>query len=64
MSEIEENGMYMVEETTATSEIKATPNDILRDMEEYNKSLCKHDVREVNKTGKRTQNHSDNGYGI
>ena len=48
---IEESGMYMLEETTATSEIKAMPSDILRDMEEYNKSLAKHDVREIKKSG-------------
>ncbi len=46
MSNEQETGMYMLEETSATSEIRATSEEILKDMEDYNKTLVSGDVRE------------------
>jgi hypothetical protein len=42
----QETGMYMLEETSATSEIRATSEEILKDMEDYKKTLVSGDVRE------------------
>ena len=46
MSNEQETGMYMLEETSATSEIRMTSEEILKDMEDYNKTLVNGDVRE------------------
>ena len=46
MSNEQETGMYMLEETSATSEIRATSEEILKNMEDYNKTLTGGDVRE------------------
>ena len=42
----QETGMYMLEETSATSELRANSEEILKDMEDYNKTLVSSDVRE------------------
>ena len=46
MSNEQETGMYMLEETSATSEIRMTSEEILKDMEDYNKTLSGKDARE------------------
>ena len=59
MSNEQETGMYMLEETSATTEIRVTSDEILKDMEDYNKTLAGGDVREKKPefVGKGTNKH-------